>query len=118
MSSARIYRDSLRFDGRRPDLTLFLAPDVSNAEVLDSPEYQAAQRLRRAADTVPHTNPIVSRTKIPKPSTLQRNPKRQRSDVRHRAASDAETWRQLISHEAKGAHLGVTRPWWPLQPAR
>jgi hypothetical protein len=68
MSSAHIYRDSLRFDGRRPDLTLFLAPDVSNAEVLDSPEYRAAQRLRRAADTVPHTNPIVSRTNIPKPS--------------------------------------------------
>lgn len=48
MSSDYIYRDSLRFDGRRADLTLFLAPDVSNAEVLDSPEYQAAQRLRRA----------------------------------------------------------------------
>ncbi len=42
MSSAHIYRDSLRFDGRRPDLALLLAPDVSTAEVLASPEYQAA----------------------------------------------------------------------------
>jgi hypothetical protein len=42
MSSAPIYRDSLRFDGRRPDLAQLLSPDVSNAEVLASPEHRAA----------------------------------------------------------------------------
>ena len=47
--SAHFYQDALRWNGRRPDLTLLLVPNVSAADWLSAPEFVARNRVGAVA---------------------------------------------------------------------
>ena len=43
--SAHPYQDALRWDGKRPDATVLLVPDVAQAEFLSEPAFVADNRV-------------------------------------------------------------------------